>query len=61
VTPDDLPCSSSNHNHHKQQQTPCHHRPRLAARYDDPYGAVIDYSAEVEDRILRTVGKEIQR
>ena len=31
--------------------------PRLAARYDDPYGAVADYSPEVEGRVLKAVGE----
>ena len=31
--------------------------PRLAARYDDPYGAVVDYSPEVEGRVLKATGK----
>ena len=32
-------------------------RPRLAARYDDPYGAVVDYSPEMEGRILKAIGE----
>ena len=31
--------------------------PGLAARYDDPYGAVVDYSSEVEGRILKAIGE----
>ena len=31
--------------------------PRVAARYDDPYGAVVDYSPEVEGRVLKAVGE----
>ena len=32
-------------------------QPRLAARYDDPYGAVADYDPEVEARVLKAVGE----
>ena len=32
-------------------------RPRVAARYDDPYGAVVDYSPEVEGRVLKAIGE----
>ena len=35
----------------------CGRRPRLAARYDDPYGAVADFDPEVEARVLKAVGE----
>ena len=35
----------------------CGRQPRLAARYDDPYGAVADYDPEVEARVLKAVGE----
>ncbi len=30
---------------------------RLAARYDDPFGAVVDFTEDVERSILKAVGK----
>lgn len=42
------------HHHHHHRA----HRNILVARYDDPFGAAIDFSQDTENRILKALGKK---
>ncbi|XP_059084105.1 uncharacterized protein LOC131881289 [Tigriopus californicus] len=45
--------SSSSSHHHSANRRPQSH---LVARYDDPYGAIIDYSTDMEDIVMKALG-----
>eukprot|EP00094_Tigriopus_californicus_P011122 TCALIF_10733-PA protein Name:"Similar to VWDE von Willebrand factor D and EGF domain-containing protein (Homo sapiens)" AED:0.03 eAED:0.03 QI:146/0.91/0.92/1/0.58/0.84/13/648/1007 len=44
--------SSSSSHHHSANRRPQSH---LVARYDDPYGAIIDYSTDMEDIVMKAL------
>ena len=37
--------------------SPPHRRHILVARYDDPFGAAVVYTQDIENRILKALGK----